>query len=229
MIRLSRPAALAAAMLALTPTLATAEGQQRHPSGDSDVAHGPQKVVDKAVSVVGEMDRDPKLHALLARAAGVYIIPEYGQAGFLIGGRGGAGVAAARTANGWSGPAFFSFGGLNIGLQAGGAGGSVVYLLMNRRAVSQFIDRTKISLNANAGYAVVKYSDADQANLAKGDVIVWTNTKGAYAGATIEASGIHNDDGRTRQFYGRDLSPRAILNGQASAPGARYLQQALAR
>ncbi len=164
--------------------------------------------------------------------AGIYIIPEYGQAGFLIGGRGGAGVAAARTANGWSTPAFFSFGGLNVGLQAGGAGGSVVYLLMNRRAVSQFIDRTKVSLNANAGYAVVKYSDADQANLAKGDVIVWTNTKGAYAGATIEASGIHADDGRTREFYGRDLSaPRdperpGLRPGCAlSATGTRALMR----
>ncbi|MGI4730413.1 MAG: lipid-binding SYLF domain-containing protein [Janthinobacterium lividum] len=217
-------AALAATALASTPAMA-----QRRPSPDSETARGPQKLVDKAVSVVGEMDRDPKLHALLRRAAGIYIIPEYGQAGFLIGGRGGAGVAAARTGRGWSAPAFFSFGGLNIGLQAGGAGGSVVYLLMNRHAVSQFVDRTKVSLNANAGYAIVKYSDADQANLAKGDVIMWTNTKGAYAGATIEASGIHADTGRTREFYGRDVSPRSILNGQVTAPGARYLQGALAR
>lgn len=217
-------AAVATALLASAPATA-----QRHPSPNSETARGPQKLVDKAVSVVGEMDRDPKLHALIGRAAGIFIIPEYAQAGFLIGGRGGAGIAAARTARGWSAPAFYSFGGLNIGLQAGGSGGSVVYLLMNRRAVSQFIDRTKISLNANAGYAIVKYSDADQANLAKGDVIVWTNTKGAYAGATIEASGIHNDAGRTREFYGRDAAPRAILNGQVSAPGSRYLQQALSR
>lgn len=223
----NRPlAALAAAALAVaTPALA----QQRHPSPDSDTAHGPQKMVDKAVSVIGEMKQDPKLARLLSRAAGVYVIPEYGQAGFLIGGRGGGGVVSAHQGKGWTAPAFYDFGGLNIGLQAGGAGGSVVYILMNRRAVSQFIDRTKISLNANAGYSVVKYSDADQANLAKGDIVLWTNIKGAYAGATIEASGIHADSGRTKSFYGRDVSPRAILNGQATAPGARFLQQALAR
>ena len=219
-------AALVAGSAALSPAAAEA---QRRPSPNSETAQGPQKIVDKAASVVGEMKRDPKLRRLLSRAAGVYVIPEYARAAFIIGGRGGAGVVSFHQRAGWTAPAFYSFGGLNIGLQAGGSGGSIAFLLMNPKAASQFIDRTKISLAANAGVTVVTYSAADEAALDRGDVILWTNTKGAYAGATVEANGIHADSGRTREFYGRDVEPRAILNGRVTAPGARYLQAALAR
>ena len=225
MIRSALFPALAAVLLSGTPALA----QARHPSPDSETAQGPQKLVDKAVSVVDEMKQDPDLARLVNHAQGVFVIPEYARAGVIIGGRGGAGVVSARTARGWSAPAFFSFGGVNIGAQIGGAGGAVAFILMNRKAVSQFTDKTKITLAANAGLAVVTYSKAAQAQLAHGDVVLWTHTKGAYAGATVEANGIHADAGRTRQFYGRDVEPRTILNGGVTAPGARYLQAALAR
>ena len=215
-------------LAALAATLAPAAAQAQRPSPNSETAQGPHKLVNKAVSVVDRMKQDPHLRALIGRAAGVYVIPEYARAGVIIGGRGGAGVIAARTAHGWSAPAFFSFGGVSIGAQIGGAGGSVAFLLMNRKAVSQFIDRTRISLGANAGLSVVIYSAGGEKDVARGDVILWTDTKGAYAGATVEANGIHADSGRTREYYGRDAGPRAILNGQVTAPGARFLQAALA-
>lgn len=224
-----RLAALPAALAACTLALAPAAAQQRHPSPNSDDASGPQKLVDKSVSVVEDMKSDPHIRRLLARAAGVYVVPEYGRAAFLIGGRGGAGVVVAHRSGGWTAPAFYSFGGLSFGLQAGGAGGAIAFILMNGKAVRQFVTHNKVAFNANAGLAVVNYSAGDQADVDRGDVILWTHTKGAYAGATIEANDIGRDGNRTKQFYGRDVPTTAILNGQATAPGARYLQAALAR
>ena len=150
--------------------------------------------------------------------------------GFIIGGKGGAGVVVTRNrSGGWNSPAFFNTGGLSIGAQIGAAGGSIVYLLMDRKAVDAFRRNSKFSLDAGAGYSVVKYSDAVQGSTVKGDAVLWTNIKGAYAGATVGASGVDYDQGRTREFYGRPTDVKLVLDGRVTAPGARALTRVLPR
>lgn len=224
-----RAAFLSAGMLAAAVAPAAANAQARHYSADSDTAHGPQKLVDKAASVVTEMEQARGIRPLLQRAVGLYIIPEYGRAGFIIGGKGGAGVVVTRRARGWSSPAFFNTGGLSVGAQIGAAGGSIVYLLMDRKAVDAFRSHNKIALDAGAGVSVVTYSDALQTSTVKGDAVLWTNIKGAYAGATVGATDVHMDEKRTREFYGRPVSANALLDGQVTAPGARALTSVLPR
>lgn len=228
-VRSALPALLTAGALATLVVPATAQAQQRGPAARSDNAYGPQKLVDKAASVVTEMRRDPKIEPLLHRAIGLYIIPEYGRAGFIIGGKGGAGLVTTRTARGWSAPAFFNTGGLSIGLQAGASGGSIVYLLMDRKAVDTFRTHNKVSLNAGAGLSVINYSDAAQASSNKGDAVVWTNMKGAFAGATVGATDVHVDEGRTRDYYGRPVGVNMLLSGAVSVPGAAALTRVLPR
>jgi lipid-binding SYLF domain-containing protein len=202
----------------------------RAPSANSDHAHGPQRLVDKAASVVIEFQRDQGKAGIMRHARGMYIVPEYGKAGFLIGGKGGAGVVTVRHGVDWTPPAFFNFGGLSAGLQIGGEGGSLIFLLMNQRAINAFRRDNKFALTANAGLSVVTYSTADQANLGRADVILLTNTKGAYAGATIEASNIGVDDGRTEEFYGRMINQNALFDGRVSSTaGSRILQRVLPR
>ena len=207
-----------------------AEAQARHPSANSDNAHGPQKLVDKSASVAVEFQRDQGKAGIMSRAQGMYIVPEYGKAGFLIGGKGGAGVVTVRHGKTWSPPAFFNFGGLSIGAQIGAQGGSVIFLLMDRKAVDAFRQHNKFALTANAGLSVVTYSTAGAATLGKADVILLTNLRGAYAGATIEAQDVAADSGRTRDFYGRDYDANAIFDGRvAPNAGSRILTRVLPR
>lgn len=217
--------AVAAGALAIAGVTAAAPAQAY--ASNSEEAAGPQKLVDKAASVITEMRADPKVAPLLAHAVGLYIIPEYGRAGFIIGGKGGAGVVVARHAHGWSSPAFFMTGGLNIGLQAGATGGSIVYVLLDHKALAAFRDTNKFSFDAHAGVAIVKWSDAMQASSVKGDAVLWTNMKGAYAGAVVGATDVRLDKDRTRDFYGRPVATTAVLAGQVNAPGAAALKRVL--
>src|SRR4051812_5831396 len=57
--------------------------------------------------------------SLLAKAQCVLVIPDVLKGGFIIGARGGSGVASCRTVDGWSQPAFYDLGGLSVGLQIG--------------------------------------------------------------------------------------------------------------
>lgn len=222
--------ALGAGALLLAGPASSAAAQARHYSSSSDRAHGPQRLVDKAASVVVEMRRDRNIRPLMQRAVGMYIVPEFGRAGFIIGGKGGAGVVVARKrGGGWSAPAFLNTGGLSVGAQIGAAGGSIVYLLMDRRAVDAFRSHNKFSLNAGAGLSVVTYSNAARVSSLKGDAILWTNIRGAYAGATVGATDIGVDSERTRDYYGRDVDVNALLDGRVTAPGARVLDRVLPR
>ncbi|RYD19592.1 MAG: hypothetical protein EOP89_15410, partial [Lysobacteraceae bacterium] len=86
--RFAFPFTIVAGALASIATPSIVDAQAKHYSADSEQAHGPQKLVDKAASVVIEMAREPKIDPLMKRAVGMYVIPEYGRAGFIIGGRG---------------------------------------------------------------------------------------------------------------------------------------------
>jgi lipid-binding SYLF domain-containing protein len=173
------------------------------------------------------MSADPKLKQLLAKAEGVYLVPEFGRGALVIGGRGGAGVVLAKKNGKWTDPAFYDMGGISIGAQAGGSGGEVAFLLMSNGAVDAFKSGNKFSLNAGAGLSIVNYSANSQASWGKGDIILWSSTKGAYAGATVSVTDVNWADGNNKAYYGRKVDPSKILAGDVSTPDAAKLKAAL--
>jgi lipid-binding SYLF domain-containing protein len=82
-------------------------------------------------------------------------------------------------------------------------------------------------LNANAGLTVVNYSAHTQASAGKGDVIVWADTEGLFAGASIGVSGIIRDEDENRAYYDKSISVEQVLSGVAKNPDAQMLREAL--
>jgi lipid-binding SYLF domain-containing protein len=76
---------------------------------------------------------------LLDRAKCVAVFPSVLKAGFIVGGRGGRGVASCRTATGWSAPAFFNLGGGSVGLQIGAESTDFVMLMMNDKGMNSLL------------------------------------------------------------------------------------------
>jgi SH3 domain-containing YSC84-like protein 1 len=187
-------------------------------------------LVAKATNQVQTMQADPQMRTLLARARGVLLVPSYGHAAFIIGGRGGEGVLLVRSprGGGWSNPAFFSLGGASVGLQAGADTGQVAYLLMSPGAVRQFETGNNFSLNAGAGLNVVAYRAGTNADLTRGDVITWRNTTGAYGGADVGATDVNFDGKLTSDYYGTpNISVEDALHGQARNPDADRLRESI--
>lgn len=191
------------------------------PSGDA------QKLVNEAVTVVKKMELDPQLVGLMKQAKGLYIVPEFGRGAAIVGARGGAGLVVVRQNSGWSHPAFYNFGAISLGAQAGGSGGSVVFLLMNQSAVDTFKSDNKFSLNTEAGFTIGNYSSNAQASWGKGDIIMWSDTAGAYIGATISVTDINWDDDNNQTYYGENVDMSKILQGDVSNTGADNLQGVL--
>ena len=104
---------------------------------------------------------------------------------------------------------------------------------MSNQAVDKFKSSNKVSLNAGAGFTIVNFSKNAQASWGKGDIVFWSNTKGAYAGATVSVSDINYADGNNKAYYGKQIDPSKVLNGNAAAmnapasPASAKLKQAL--
>ena len=173
------------------------------------------------------MKQNPQLKRWLAKAKGVYLVPEFGRGALIVGARGGAGVVLAKNDGKWSDPAFYDFGGISIGAQAGGSGGKVAFLLMTKKAVDAFKGGNQVSLNAGAGLTIVNFSHDSQASWGKSDIIMWSDNSGAYAGASVSISDLNFAQDNNQSYYGRKVQPDRILAGDIDTPDATALKDAL--
>jgi lipid-binding SYLF domain-containing protein len=169
---------------------------------------------------------------LLDQAHGVFIIPDYAQAGAIVGGEGGEGVVLLRQddqAGGqWTAPAFFNFGGATFGAEVGVEAGSIAMLLMSDRAVEAFkTEDNNFSLDASAGLTIVDFSAKAEVSAGKGDVVVWSDTEGAFVGAAIGVSDINRDDDEIEAYYGPGADAEQVLSGSVSRDRAASLRDAL--
>ncbi len=196
----------------------------------ADAYQDAQNRVNRSADLVNHMRQDPHLAQLLDQARGVFIIPKYAKGALFFGGQSGGGVALIKRNGRWSNPAFFRYSGTSFGFQAGGSGGSLVMMLMTPMAVRHFEDDSgKWSLSGSAGLNVAVYNvAAEGTSPARGDVIVWSDTRGLYGGLSAGVTGITPDLAMDSDYYHRKVDGREILAGTVSNNDANGLRDALA-
>jgi SH3 domain-containing YSC84-like protein 1 len=191
-------------------------------------AEAAQHHVDDAVQAVQRMKEDPRIASLLEQAKGVLIVPRYTEGAAIIGGHGGIGVLLARRRDTWTDPVFYHVGGASIGLQAGGASGPIVMLLMSDKAVEKFRDNLSTwSLGGRAGLTVASFSGQKQHPTNSLDVIVWSGVKGLFGGASFSATDVTPDESADHAYYNSPVAPLQILVGAVTNPNARPLRNML--
>lgn len=184
--------------------------------------------VNKAVQVVQQMQATPEMRALLQRSKGVFVVPDYGNAALGIGARGGAGVLLVRQGDTWSHPAFYNYGGVSIGPQAGAEAGAIAFVLNDQKALNSFSQNNKFSLNADAGLTLVDWSKKGAGAAGWGNITAWADTEGLFGGAALAVADVDYDEDETSAYYGRQVAARDVLAGKISNPQAAGLRQALA-
>ncbi|MEN2977736.1 lipid-binding SYLF domain-containing protein (plasmid) [Tistrella bauzanensis] len=190
-----------------------------------------QELVSRATDVVQQMTQDGNVMTLLAKAKGVFIIPDYAEGALIAGARGGEGVFVARQGDEWSNPAFYDMGGISLGAQVGGQSGPVAFLLMNDEAVDRFKRGDSFSLNAEAGYTFADASDGARASTGERQVVIWSGVEGAFAGAAVSVGDISWDEEQTAAYYGDTIGTDAtagdIIEANPDSERGSELRQAL--
>lgn len=193
-----------------------------------------QRMVERAQLTFNAFMTDPNMGAmrdLLPKAKGVFIVPQALKAAFIIGAEGGSGVLVERAgaSNNWIGPAFYTMGGANFGLQAGGEAIEMVLLIMSERGVAAFMSNS-FKLGANVGVAIGPMgmgASAATANLSA-DILSFSKAKGLYAGLNLTGVVVAPRDKYNFAYYGKQVKPPEILVKGLKAPQAAGLLKAVA-
>ena len=147
---------------------------------------------------------------LLEKAVAVAVFPNMVKGGFIVGGEGSDGVIVRRTADGgWSAPAFYDFGGANVGLQLGVKKSDYVLLFMRQNALDDLLD-DKMDFGADASYAAGTLNDGAGADTGDKGILVYSRANGLFGGATVGGGKVTADNSRNQAFY--QMNGGAILD-----------------
>ena len=192
-----------------------------------------QTLVDRAATTMNDLRNDKAFgnsRELLQKARAIMIVPRLYKGGFFVGGEGGDGVLLARTANGWSYPAFYALGSASFGLQIGLQQSEMVMFVLTQKGLNALM-QNQFKIGANAGIAVVTLGSSVEAattSAVGADIVVWASSSGAYAGISLNGSVVKSRPEWNRAYYGRPLTTREVINGHVSNPGASALRSAVA-
>ena len=207
-----RGIAIVGAMAVLAGLPAAPRAQQ-----ESDEA---KRLRDAAVVFSESMAAEDKAipRALLGKAEGIAIFPNTLRAGFVVGGMRGRGVLSARTASGWSAPAFLTLTGGSFGLQIGGQSADLILIINGRRGLEN-LTSNQFKLGADAAVAAGPVGRDAQAATdlqLRAQILSYSRARGLFAGLTVNGSTIRQDEDANERFYGKRLGTRQIVFEGAS-------------
>jgi SH3 domain-containing YSC84-like protein 1 len=151
----------------------------------------------------------------------VGVVPGLIKAGFIIAGKRGRGVAACRLPSGnWSAPAFFTITGGSWGAQIGVESVDLVMMVMNEEGMRHLMsDKFQIGGEAAGALGPIgRHASAAVDWKVEAQILTYSRAKGLFAGIDLGGSWVEHDEDSTIAFYGKDLSTRAILDGEVPPP-----------
>jgi lipid-binding SYLF domain-containing protein len=159
---------------------------------------------------------------LLDKAECVAVFPNVLKAGFVVGGRGGRGVASCRTTSGWSAPAFFNLRGGSFGLQIGAQSTDFVMLFMNTGGMNSLLS-DEFTVGGDASVAagpVGRQTGASTDVKLNAQILSYSRSKGLFAGLELKGVSISPDKEDMSDVYGPDVKSKQVLAGNQSMASA---------
>ena len=164
---------------------------------------------------------------LLDKAKCIGVFPDFKKVAFGVGGEGGKGLFTCRTDGGMSAPAFYKIGGGSVGWQAGVKETDLILLVMNEEGMNKLMsDKVEIGKDISAAAGPVganaKASDDSKADT---QILAWSRTHGAFAGASLDGLGLTQDEDDNQQLYKKPVQARDILtSGKDELPVPQIAQ-----
>lgn len=158
---------------------------------------------------------------VLGKAECVIVFPSVLKLAIGIGGSYGRGAMSCRTGSGftgpWGAPAMYALEGGSFGLQLGGQATDLVLLVMNEKGAKAILD-SKVKLGAGASVAAgPKGRDSEAATDAsfRAEILSYSRTRGLFAGISLQGSTLRPDNDASAEIYGRKITAREIILGNA--------------
>ncbi len=155
---------------------------------------------------------------VLEGAKCVAVIPKLVKGAFIVGGEHGTGVATCRANGKWSSPAPFSVSGVSWGPQIGGKSTDLLMFFMNDQGMNNLMaGHIKLGADVSAAAGPVGRQASAEGGW-KAGILTYSNSKGAFIGASLNGAELHADNRLVRDWYGKEVPFKDILQGQEQFP-----------
>ncbi len=190
----------------------------------------------KAATVLNEIMNTPDKSIprdVLDSAQCVAVFPQVIKGGFIVGARGGRGVASCRMGYGWTAPAYFTLGGGSFGLQIGAQATDFILLFMNKNGLNSLLsDKFELGGDASVAAGPVGRQTGASTDVKFGaEILSYSRSRGLFAGLELKGVVISQDKDAIHQAYGNNVTAKDVLGGSSvKAPsGVRAFPNTLAK
>lgn len=156
---------------------------------------------------------------LLKVTQGIIVVPKLINAGFVLAGKRGKGIAMVKLEDGsWSDPVFVTITGGSVGFQAGIQSVDLVLIFKNRETL-QDIGKGSFTLGGDISVTagpVGRNSTASTDYKMEAEVYSYSRSKGLFAGISLSGSAISVDAKANEAFYGNDDDAKTIFSNTES-------------
>lgn len=168
---------------------------------------------------------------LMEITQGIIVVPKLINAGFVVGGKRGKGIAMVNLEDGtWSNPVFVTITGGSVGFQAGIQAVDLVLIFKNRETL-QNIDQNSFTLGGDVSVTagpLGRNSTASTDAKLEAEVYSYSRSKGLFAGISLGGSVISIDEAANKAFYGSDENAQTIFaETNSTSEQVNQLKQAL--
>jgi lipid-binding SYLF domain-containing protein len=160
---------------------------------------------------------------LLAISKGIIIVPKMINAGLVVGGKHGKGLAMVKKANGeWSDPVFISITGGSFGPQIGVQAVDLVLVFKSSKTLTE-IGKGSFTLGGDLSVAagpMGRSSSASTDYKLEAEVYSYSRSKGLFAGITLNGAALSVDSKANSTFYSDFTNANAVFENSQISNGA---------
>lgn len=183
-----------------------------------------QKKIDAAATTLLDFSKMKESipSELLAVTQGIIVVPKMINAGFVVGGKRGRGLAMVKRTDGsWSNPVFVTLTGGSIGPQIGVQSVDLVLIFKHSNSLTD-IKKSSFTLGGDLSIAagpVGRNSTANTDYKLDAEVYSYSRSKGLFAGISLNGASLDIDASANKDFYGKSITAAEIFGQKDSTDG----------
>ncbi|MAI83927.1 MAG: hypothetical protein CMM91_03190 [Rickettsiales bacterium] len=170
---------------------------------------------NSALKIVASNENLKFFKQYLRNAKAVLIFPQLIEGGFFFGAKGGNGVLMIKKGKSWTGPFFYTMGGISLGLQLGVKTGELVMTVMSYRGLESILkERLKFGVDIESAIATEGMGLSADSTVRLADVYTFSNNAGLFIGGSFDGSYIQPRNDFNLALFKKEFSSEQILNSQ---------------
>ena len=169
------------------------------------------------------------LNEYLKNSRAILIFPELYEGGLVFGAKGGNGILIIRrTEDEFSGPFFYSIGGVSFGLQIGMKSAQVAMTIMTNRGLNSILkERVKLGVDVDTALINTGVGYSAESTLRLADIYSFSDNSGLFVGGSFEGTYLQPRNDLNKIIHGKEFSSGEILKNKSISKGLSNLSKIL--